>query len=217
MTKRGKTVANFKETDQKILQMARKLFSEKGILKTEMKDIARELGIGRSTLYRHYPGKEIIIYILADEAINTFMNATKIPEDLQFPNGYEELKWQFEAMVTCMVNHKDDVMFLRDFDCFFTNGYPEEYANHKEFVHYKEYVKSTKGRGLMLDSFLRGMEEGVIKKVENPDLVLLSMVHACFAMAQRVLPRESAYIEETGYSVEMVDQHWRLLVEAIKA
>lgn len=51
-------------TQEKIEQVALALFAEKGVDRTTIGDIAGAAGIAEGTIYRHYPGKEELIWQL---------------------------------------------------------------------------------------------------------------------------------------------------------
>ncbi len=51
-------------TQEKIEEVALALFAEKGVDRTTIGDIARAAGIAEGTIYRHYPGKEELIWQL---------------------------------------------------------------------------------------------------------------------------------------------------------
>jgi AcrR family transcriptional regulator len=51
-------------TKEKILESALKLFSEKGIRETAIKDIAKDVGITEGAIYRHFVSKDQIVRTL---------------------------------------------------------------------------------------------------------------------------------------------------------
>ena len=108
------------ETDMHILKTARKMFIDQGIVKTQMKDLAKKLGCSRSTLYRHFPSKGDILFLLARQALELIEKAVQIPDSLKFSCGYDALLWQMNALVETLIFHIDDVIFLRDFDSYFS-------------------------------------------------------------------------------------------------
>lgn len=62
---------------EKILAAARMLMAEKGIKKTSLADIAREVGISKGTLFYHFASKDDLVNdILADHFTN-LVNITK--------------------------------------------------------------------------------------------------------------------------------------------
>jgi TetR/AcrR family transcriptional repressor of nem operon len=56
------------ETREKILQVAAKLFVRQGYTATSVHQIAKEAGIGKATVYHHFPGKQAIAYSLLDRS-----------------------------------------------------------------------------------------------------------------------------------------------------
>lgn len=49
------------DTKERIMEVALKLFAESGYLGTSMSDIAKQLGITKAALYKHYTGKQEIL------------------------------------------------------------------------------------------------------------------------------------------------------------
>lgn len=58
------------ETVRKILEIARKLFWEKGYEQTSMQDIVRELGMSKGAIYHHFKSKEEILCRISDDYYN---------------------------------------------------------------------------------------------------------------------------------------------------
>ncbi len=56
------------DTREKILQAAGKLIVRQGYTATSISQIAGETGIGKATVYHHFPGKEAIVYALLDRS-----------------------------------------------------------------------------------------------------------------------------------------------------
>ncbi|QVK16793.1 TetR/AcrR family transcriptional regulator [Mycoplasmatota bacterium] len=59
-----------KDIKSEILTSAYKIMTEKGIKETSLKDIAKDLGISKGTLYYYYSAKADIIYDIADNHLN---------------------------------------------------------------------------------------------------------------------------------------------------
>lgn len=53
------------QTDQRILEAATALFSEKGYHGTSMREVAAAVGIRAGSLYNHFPGKEDLLFQIA--------------------------------------------------------------------------------------------------------------------------------------------------------
>lgn len=54
----------------RILEVAEKLFAQKGVQKTSLSDIAGEAGISKGTLYYYYRSKDGLIYDLVDSTFD---------------------------------------------------------------------------------------------------------------------------------------------------
>lgn len=206
---------NIIDVENSIIRAARKVFVEKGIVRAEMKDIAARAGVSRATLYRHFPGKETILFHLANEGVAKIFSAVSIPEELEenFSNGMERVEWQLMSIVRTMYKFPDDVMFLRDFDVYYTQDYPTLDAS-------TEYEKNLQGgiySNAVMDSVYMGMNDGSIRDLDNPELTVKTILNGCFAMGQRIIPRESHYIIENGYGREQVNVHVRLLLQSLRA
>lgn len=197
-------------TESQILEIAREMILERGILATEMKDIAAAMGCSRSTLYRHFPSKSDILLVLAQESLETIFQSFRLPENARFINGYDAFCWQLNALMDALLSHVEEVTFLRDFDCVYTREYPRTPAGEKYLGYVGEWKES-----VLLANFHRGMEDGSIRPVADPELLLLTIVHSSLALAQRVLPREQVFLEEYGYGQELLRSQMKIMLAGI--
>ena len=202
----------YRETDEKILVIARRMFAQRGIVNVEMKDICLEIGCSRSTLYRHYSSKEEILIDLTHESVRKIMDAAIIPPRMTFENGYEALSWQLRSQMNYMMNNTDEVVFIRDFDYFFTKNIPTT-PQGKEF---EENMSKNRGRDELLGSLKKGINDGSIHQVNDLDLTIYTLVNTCIAISQRILPRESIYRTEVGYGREMIEDSVNMLLQGLK-
>lgn len=60
----------------RILEAARVLFEERGIVTVTMEEIARSAGVGKGTLYRRFPHKGLLCHALLDEPTREFQAET---------------------------------------------------------------------------------------------------------------------------------------------
>lgn len=79
------------ETKERILEAALELFAQSGYLGTSMSDIAKQLGITKAALYKHYAGKQEILDSIV-QRMNTMdyerAEAYEMPETE--PDGFAE-------------------------------------------------------------------------------------------------------------------------------
>ena len=99
---------NGSKTKTKIDRTAMRLFVEKGIAETTVRDIATEAGIAEGTLYRHYPGKEEMSWRLFVE------NFTAVGSKLdEVQKGEDRAAEKLEAIIRyfCSAFERDSVTF----------------------------------------------------------------------------------------------------------
>ena len=60
----------------RILEAARGLFEERGVVDVTMEEIARAAGVGKGTLYRRFPHKGLLCHALLDEPAREFQAET---------------------------------------------------------------------------------------------------------------------------------------------
>ena len=71
-----------KDTKERILAAALELFSERGFAGTNIRELSASLGMGKSSLYRHFESKEAIWNALLDEMIAYYGARFGSPEHL---------------------------------------------------------------------------------------------------------------------------------------
>lgn len=178
------------EVDKRIIEVTRELFLRQGIQKTEMKHIAKQAGIGRSTLYRHFVSKEAISFYIAKDIL---VGLQEIPVSGQITEnmcGYEKLATYLNSMTMTMINNPDKVRFLDEFDQIFTDVYPDS-SEADEYVSFNNAYKSPAVR-----YYNEGIQDGSIRKSEESSDEIEIILMLLWGLAQRVIPREQHYIQE---------------------
>ena len=84
-----------KDTKEKILSAALELFSQNGYAGTNIRELSAALGMGKSSLYRHFESKEAIWNALLDEMIayyaERFGSAEHLPPVPDSPEGLVQM------------------------------------------------------------------------------------------------------------------------------
>lgn len=202
---------NLDELDYQIISIAREFFLSKGIRKTEMKDIAKATDIGRSTLYRHFSNKEDIAFYIAKDILSELQEHSDQPIYSEHMTGFDKLEQELKHYTNKLINNSDKVRFLDEFDQLFTDTYPKS----EEAM---DYIEFNRRKGFDAYQFFKeGIEDGSIKPVVNPDFEVDVLMNLALGMAQRIIPRTQHYIEEHGFSRELVEEAVRLVLIAVKA
>jgi AcrR family transcriptional regulator len=96
------------KTKRLIDEIALRLFVEKGVTETTVRDIAAAAGIAEGTLYRHYASKSELAWELFSQ---NFVNLALRLDRLQ--QGHRTLRGKMEAMISqfCAFFDEDPVLF----------------------------------------------------------------------------------------------------------
>ena len=94
---------------QTVLRRAVEVFNRQGYDGTSMGDLARELGVGKSALYHHVPGKEALLSQALDEALD---GLTVVLDRPAGTTAYEQLRAAVRDSVRVLVEHLPAVTLL---------------------------------------------------------------------------------------------------------
>lgn len=199
------------EVDKRIIEVTRDLFLQQGIQKTEMKHIAKQVGIGRSTLYRHFVSKEAISFYIAKDILVELQEVPMSNQILENMNGYDKLVLYLNIMTNTMINNPDKVRFLDEFDQIFTDVYPDS-DEADEYVSFNNAYKSPAVR-----YYNEGIQDGSIRKNNECSDEIEIILILLWGLAQRVIPREQHYIQEhERSSLEYFKESLNILLKPIK-
>ncbi len=122
----------------KVFQTAARLFYQNGYRSIGVDTLAAESGIGKMTLYRHYPSKDelIVAYLKASDEL-FWKSFDQITESA--PTGREKLLAFFQSL-------QDYVLTPACYGCPFLNvatEYPDiHYAGHQVAIDHKQSVRA---------------------------------------------------------------------------
>lgn len=140
------------DTKEKILEVSLALFAQKGFDGVSVREIAKEVGVRESALYKHYKNKEDILDKIIEEMISSIRNGYElrhIPETLTegVAEGYRniseeqlcEMSWSIFKMFTeepklsnfrrlLMREQFHNKTFAKYYDKFFIEGVIESQA-----------------------------------------------------------------------------------------
>lgn len=159
------------ETHDKILKTARRLFVQQGYTATSMRQVAEEAGIGKATIYHHFPDKEAIILALVEE------NSVAVKELLQLVRAENDPRRRIRVATTSSVN------FLYEFADIMRIARTEipGWRNKMKsgyLTFFDQYM------ALLTDAIRNGIEQRIFRPVdpETTARVLMTMIQGTFAM-----------------------------------
>ena len=93
-----------KENRQRIEEIAHKLFEE-GVENISMNRIAKELGIGMGTLYRHFKDKSDLCYYVIQRDLDIFITHFKQIKD-DYHSNYEVMQVSLDYLLQFKIDNK---------------------------------------------------------------------------------------------------------------
>lgn len=159
------------DTPEKILQVARRLFARQGYTATSMRQVAEETGIGKATIYHHFPDKQAIIMALLEQ------NRAKMDENLAALRAESDPRERFrvaaERSIQYLLESSDIMQIAR-----------REVPGGREYMMKGFGAFMQEFRALLGDAVRRGIEQGLFRPVDPAEAarVFQTMIQGSFAM-----------------------------------
>ena len=159
------------ETYTRILQTARHLFVQQGYTATSMRQLAEQAGIGKATIYHHFPDKQTIVMALLKES------TTRMDETLRLIQAEQDPRQRILVAAT------DSIKFLFD-SADIMQIVRREVVNGREQMQTGFMDFFQKYMALLAEAIQRGIEQGTFRPVDPAEAarVLLTMIQGTFAM-----------------------------------
>ena len=188
-----------KDTKERILMAALDMFSQNGYAGTNIRELAAYLGMGKSSLYRHFESKEAIWNALLDRMIAYYGERFGSVEHLPpVPDSLED----FVSMTMRMVN-----LTIRD----------EQIVKTRKVLTLEQY-RDERARDLATKHFLTGltemftrifsvmMEKGLLKK-DDPAMLAFSYIAPISALIH-LCDRDPEKTEDAIARAEAFSRHF---------
>jgi AcrR family transcriptional regulator len=172
-------------TRDTILHVARRLFARQGYTATSVRQIAEETGIGKATIYHHFPDKQAIGAALLTEALSQ-MNAMLATVQAE-PEPRRRLRTAVEASLQFLAGSTDLLQVVRR---EVPGGRAQLQSAMSTF--FRAYL------GVLAETLAQGQKQGIFREMDPAEgaRVLLTMIQGTYAMAylsgQRLAPPETA-------------------------
>ena len=200
---RGEILA--KDTKERILTAALEMFSQKGYEGTNLRELAASLGMGKSSMYRHFESKEDIWNALLDELIAYYAAHFGSTEHLPpVPDSLEGLT----AMTMRMVN---------------ITVYDEKIIMTRKLLTIEQF-RDDRARDLATKHFLTGltemftyvfagmMDKGLIRQ-DDPAMLAFAYITPISALIH-LCDREP---EKTSQAMEQIEAFSRYFVSVVSS
>ena len=159
-----------------IIDVANKLFLERGVRDVTIKDIATEAEIGEATIYRHFLKKQNIVLAsalsLKEKVFEGYFDLSK------GKTGFEKVEIFYNSYLDIFKNSPEYFYFINEFDaymCMEENVPLDEYE--KEIDSFKEQY---------LEAYELGLKDKSIKKVDSIETFYFSTTHALLELCKKL-------------------------------
>ena len=188
-----------KNTKERILEEALKLFARSGYMGTSMNDIAASLGVTKAALYKHYTSKQEILDSIVEKMNQMDMERVK---EYDMPEGnMEEVRKGYQAAALDKIKEFTKVQFLHwtqeEFPCCFRKMLTlEQYRDPEMAKLYQNYLS---GGPL---AYIENVFQGLIEHKEEAGQIALDFYGPIFLLY-------SIYdgAEDKERMIELVEQH----------
>lgn len=188
-------------SDDEILTGAEEIFLSSGLVHVEMKDLAAELGISRSTLYRHFPGKLDLAFPLTEKYILMLNDIGEISaegKNASPADGATRFKKGIDAFITRLIRHPKEVAFITSFDILYHSGsvLTERARAYDRFI--------AGYRSPLHQLYQEGLRDGSLPPDDNAEETVYIFQNMCLGIAGRMVPREEVYLREHTFGTEII-------------
>lgn len=165
-------------TKEKILDAALVSFAENGYKGTNLRDLAADMGLSKSALYRHYESKEDIWNAVFDRMEAYYVSRFGSPEKMPpTPKSCDELFTMTMSMLDFTLHDKKVILTRR---LLLKEQFRDERARHFATLHFLNGTKE-----IYTKIFAEMMDNGILKK-DDPNMLafaytapITALVHYC--------------------------------------
>ena len=186
-----------KDTKSRLLEAALEMFSQNGYEGTNIRELSASLGLGKSSLYRHFESKEEIWNAMLDEMEAYYNVKFGSQENLPvIPKNTEELKELTLRMLDFTLHDKKVIMTRR---ILLTEQFRDERVRALATKHFKTGLEAMFAR-----IFAGMMENGSLKK-NDPAMLALAYTAPISTLVQlcdRETEKQGEVINEAEAFIE---------------
>ena len=186
-----------KDTKSRLLDAALEMFSQNGYAGTNIRELAASLGLGKSSLYRHFESKDEIWNAMLDDMEAYYEEQFGSENDLPtIPQNAEELKELTLMMLDFTIKDKKVIMTRR---ILLTEQFRDERVRQLATKHFNTSIEA-----LYTKIFAGMMENGSLKK-DDPAMLafeytssISTLVQLCDREAEQqaeIMEKIKAYID----------------------
>ena len=173
---------SFKDLRTKyVVDVATKLFLERGIGDVTIKDIAVEADIGEATIYRYFSKKTNIVLAsalqLKEKVFRGYFDLSK------GKTGFEKVEIFYYSYLRIFERSPEYFYFINEFDAYM------QMQNEVSLDEYEKQVDTFKSQ--YLEAYKLGQRDGSIQRIENIEVFYFSTTHALLELCKKLSVKEA--------------------------
>jgi TetR/AcrR family transcriptional regulator len=184
-----------KNTEELIIEAAKKIFIKKGLAGARMQDIADEAGINKAMLHYYFRSKDRLFEIIFTEAINKVLTSLNsiLATPMPFP---EKIKAIVENYLTALMANPQLPLFVLN----------EITQNPEMFVQkLKEKVGFPNVNAFLMEIAVAG-EQGIIRKISPLQLIMNIISMSVFPFVAKPLFQAVTEIDDVQFRMVMEER-----------
>lgn len=203
-----------RNTRDKILEVAKEEFDDKGIGAVTMNLLAEKTGYVRQTIYRYFDSKEDVAYHVMLSYMKTWNDIQRQLFQELSGNGLEKLEQHLLRLLDYMEQDMHIIRFLADFDHYFRDNQQYEPSQLVDEEAIQSFHLSDRLFYQMIDE---GIADGSIRLKEDKQLLIATMTQFLWVFGQTIALRGQHLKKDTGFEgVEMFRCQIKLYIDALK-
>jgi AcrR family transcriptional regulator len=206
--KRSKSVyvAHRKNQREKILEVAKQIFIEKGIEPVTIADIATSSRLTRATIYKYFANRKEIAFEIFKSIISGWHERDKSEVWSHPGTGFQRLERSLNSFCDDLLQFPEETRFVAEFNRLFA----------KDVLH---VLRQSLGEdsNLVIQCLRQGVADGSLQPGLNPNLVMAAIYNLNASLLGR-LGQMVQSEEEDGVTADKVMREiYRIFINGIKA
>jgi AcrR family transcriptional regulator len=206
--KRSKSVyvAHRKNQREKILEVAKQIFIERGIEPVTVADIATASRLTRATVYKYFANRKEIAFELFKIIISRWHERDKVEVWNQSGNGFQRLERSINSFCDDLLQFPEETRFVAEFNRVFA----------KEVL---QVLRQSlrEDSNLVIQCLRQGVADGSLQPDLNPNLVMASIYNLNASLLGRLGQMVKSDEEEYGETADKVMREiYRIFINGIK-
>ena len=179
-----------------ILNSARALFIEKGYQSTSVRDIAKKADVNLALVNYYFSSKEDLFDLIFDNIVLQVLNGMKF-EISADNSACENIEHAVNTYTETLIKNPELTSFI--FQEIIKNS---ERLNSRiaKMQNTNNFIK------VFIDSLNRDIEKGIIRKIDNPEIIILNIVSLCaFPFISKPIVKHVMKIDDKIFIKKMRD------------